>query len=65
VGVGVLAAAVIVGALASVGYVLSVARSAPAIDRLHPIVSGGSSQVFAADGTSLVARSRGDRYRKT
>jgi penicillin-binding protein 1A len=48
-----LAAAVIIGALASVGYVLSVARSAPAIDRLHPIVSGGSSQVFAADGTSL------------
>jgi penicillin-binding protein 1A len=53
VGVGVLAVAVIVGAMASVGYVLSVARSAPAIDRLHPIVSGGSSQVFAADGTSL------------
>jgi penicillin-binding protein 1A len=53
VGVGVLAVAVIVGAMASVGYVLSVARSAPAIDRLRPIVSGGSSQVFAADGTSL------------
>jgi penicillin-binding protein 1A len=53
VGVGVLAVALIVGAMATVGYVLSVARSAPAIDKLHPIVSGGSSQVFAADGTSL------------
>jgi len=49
----VLAGALIVGALASVGYVINVARSAPDIERLHPIVSGGSSQVFAADGTSL------------
>jgi len=49
----VLAGALIVGALASVGYVINVARSAPDIEKLHPIVSGGSSQVFAADGTSL------------
>ena len=48
-----LAGALIVGALASVGYVINVARSAPDIEKLHPIVSGGSSQVFAADGTSL------------
>jgi penicillin-binding protein 1A len=53
VGAGVLAAAVIVGAMATVGYVLSVARSAPAIQTLHPILTGGSSQVFAADGTRL------------
>src|SRR6202453_2714366 len=53
VGGGVLAAALIVAALASVGYVINVARSAPAIQGLRPIVSGGSSQVFAADRTSL------------
>jgi penicillin-binding protein 1A len=50
---GVLTASLIVGAIAAVGYVLSVARSAPAIGTLRPILSGGSSQVFAADGTRL------------
>jgi penicillin-binding protein 1A len=53
VGGGVLAATLIVGVIAAAGYVLSVARSAPSIDGLHPILSGGSSQVFAADGTRL------------
>ncbi len=53
VGGGVLAAALIVGAMAAVGYVLNVARSAPPIGKLRPILSGGSSQVFAADGTRL------------
>jgi penicillin-binding protein 1A len=52
VGGGIFATALIVGALAAVGYVLSVARSAPAIRTLHPLL-GGSSQVFAADGTRL------------
>ena len=36
--------------IAAVGYVLDVARSAPALARLHPILGGGSSQVFASDG---------------
>ena len=45
--------ALIVGVIAVVGYVLSVARSAPAIGTLRPILTGGSSQVFAADGTRL------------
>jgi penicillin-binding protein 1A len=49
----VLLCALVVGAIAAVGYVLNVADSAPAIDKLHPILSGGSSQVFAADGTRL------------
>jgi penicillin-binding protein 1A len=53
VGGGVLACALVVGAIAAVGYVLNVAQSAPAIDKLRPILSGGSSQVFAADGTRL------------
>jgi penicillin-binding protein 1A len=47
------AAALIVGAIAAVGYVLNVASSAPAIGTLRPLLSEGSSQVFAADGTRL------------
>src|SRR5207244_4247350 len=42
-----------VAVIASVAYVLSVADSAPPLDSLHPVVTGGSSQVFAADGTRL------------
>src|SRR6478736_7652147 len=53
VGGGILVTALIVGAIAAVGYVLNVAQSAPAITSLHPILGGGSSQVYAADGTRL------------
>jgi len=53
VGGGALAAALVIGTIAAVGYVLSVAHSAPALSSLHPILTGGSSQVFAADGTRL------------
>jgi penicillin-binding protein 1A len=49
----VIVTALIVGAIAAVGYVLNVAQSAPAIDALKPIIGGGSSQVYAADGTRL------------
>jgi penicillin-binding protein 1A len=53
IGGGVFAAALIVGAIAAVGYVLHVAQSAPAIETLRPLVGGGSSQVYAANGTRL------------
>ncbi|MCW3056179.1 MAG: glycosyl transferase family 51, partial [Solirubrobacterales bacterium] len=53
VGGAVLVGAVIIGAVAAIGYVLNVARTAPALATLHPILSGGSSQVFASDGTRL------------
>jgi penicillin-binding protein 1A len=53
VGGGVLAGALVIGAIAAIGYVIDVARTAPAIAKLHPILTGGSSQVFAADGTRL------------
>jgi penicillin-binding protein 1A len=49
----VLACALLVGTIVAVGNVLNVAQSAPALATLHPILSGGSSQVFAADGTRL------------
>ncbi|HTB70711.1 MAG TPA: transglycosylase domain-containing protein [Solirubrobacteraceae bacterium] len=53
IGGGVLVCALVVGAIAAVGYVLNVAQSAPAIGSLRPIIGGGSSQVFAADGSRL------------
>jgi len=52
-GLGVLAATFVIGGIVAVGYVLHVADSAPALASLRPIVSGASSQVFAADGTRL------------
>jgi penicillin-binding protein 1A len=45
--------AVVVAAVVAVGYVLSVAQSAPSLDTLRPRVAGASSQVFAANGTRL------------
>jgi penicillin-binding protein 1A len=53
IGGGVIVTGLIVGVIAAVGYVLNVAQSAPAIGSLHPIIGGGSSQVYAADGTRL------------
>jgi penicillin-binding protein 1A len=49
----VLLCALVVGAIAAVGYVLHVAGTAPALATLRPILSDGSSQVFAANGTRL------------
>ncbi len=43
----------IVGVLAAVAYVARVADSAPSPATLTPRVSGGNSQVFAANGTRL------------
>jgi penicillin-binding protein 1A len=45
--------ALVVGAIAAVGYVLHIAGTAPALATLRPILSDGSSQVFAADDTRL------------
>jgi penicillin-binding protein 1A len=52
-GAGVLVLALAIGTIAAVAYVVHVAQSAPSPRDLRPRVSGGSSQVFAADGTRL------------
>jgi penicillin-binding protein 1A len=49
----VLAGGLTVGAIAAVAFVLHTAESAPSTEGLRPRVSGGTSQVFAADGTRL------------
>jgi penicillin-binding protein 1A len=48
-----IAVVLIVGTIGAVGYVLSVAQSAPRLASLKPIVSGATSQVFAANGERL------------
>jgi len=53
VGGGAIATVLVLGTIAAVGYVLHVAGTAPALSSLHPLLNGGSSQVFAADGTRL------------
>jgi penicillin-binding protein 1A len=50
---GGLAAAAALGAIVAVGYVLSVAQSAPSLASLKASIAGASSQVFAANGTRL------------
>jgi penicillin-binding protein 1A len=53
VGGVVLAITLAIGVIAAVAYVVHVAQSAPSTSKLRPRVSGGNSQVFAADGTPL------------
>ncbi|HEX3433223.1 MAG TPA: transglycosylase domain-containing protein [Solirubrobacteraceae bacterium] len=53
IGGGILVTALIVGAIAAVGYVSNILDTAPKIGSLRPLLGGGSSQVYAADGTRL------------
>ncbi len=46
-------AALVGAAVAATGYVAHVVHSTPPLSKLHAIVSGGNSQVFAADSTRL------------
>jgi penicillin-binding protein 1A len=50
---GGLAGALVIGMIVAVGYVFSVAQSAPSLDLLTPKLAGATSQVFAANGTRL------------
>jgi len=43
----------VLAAIVAVGYVLSVAQSAPSLDSLQPKLAGATSQVYAANGTRL------------
>jgi penicillin-binding protein 1A len=53
IGLSGFAGAVLLGAIVAVGYVLSVAQSAPRLASLKANITGASSQVFAADGRPL------------
>ena len=55
IGLTGMAGAVVIGVIAAVGYVLSVAQSAPSLDSLKPVLAGATSQVYAANGTRLGA----------
>jgi penicillin-binding protein 1A len=53
VSFGTIAVILVLASIGAVGYVLSVAQSAPRLASLKPIVSGSVSQVFAANGERL------------
>ena len=53
IAASVLIGGLVIGTIAAVGYVLNVASTAPSLSTLRPILSGGSSQVYASDGTRL------------
>ncbi|MEA2288810.1 MAG: penicillin-binding protein [Solirubrobacteraceae bacterium] len=52
-GLGLLATVVGIGALGVLGWVVSVARTAPELDSSKTIELGATSRVYAADGTRL------------
>ncbi len=60
---GVLAATVILAACAGVGYIISVAGSAPDIAELKPVDQGATSVVYAADGKTRLGFVQGDTLR--
>ncbi|TMK25287.1 MAG: penicillin-binding protein, partial [Actinobacteria bacterium] len=53
IGAGVLVGTLVIGAIVAVAYVMNVVQSAPALTRLQPRLVGGTSAVFASDGTRL------------
>jgi penicillin-binding protein 1A len=52
-GFGVISAILAIVALSLVGYVISIANSAPDITELKPLDQGQNSVVYAKDGTAL------------
>src|SRR2546421_13010640 len=58
----VIVAAIVIGALSAVGYVIAIANSAPDISRLKPIDKGATSIIYAADGSRL-GDAQSDRIR--
>ena len=52
-GASILVTTCLIGVIVAVGYVLHVAQAAPKLTSLHPLIGRGSSELFAADGTSL------------
>jgi penicillin-binding protein 1A len=51
--IGLLATAALIGAGGVVGWIISVANTAPPLDTSKPIELGATSRVYAADGTRL------------
>ena len=52
-GLGVIAAVAVIGALVGIGWIVSVANSAPDLSKLKPKDPGENSTIYAADGTRL------------
>ena len=52
-GFGVIIAVGLIGVLSVVGYIVSIAATAPDINNLKPINKGANSEILAADGSRL------------
>src|SRR3954468_11235066 len=52
-GLGVLTVALAIGALAVVGWIVSLMASAPSLDSIQPVKQGATSVVYAANGQRL------------
>ncbi|MEA2459189.1 MAG: penicillin-binding protein, partial [Thermoleophilaceae bacterium] len=52
-GFGVIIAVGLIGVLSVIGYIVSIAATAPDINNLQPIDKGAVSEIFAADGSRL------------
>ena len=60
---GAIVATVIVAACAGLGYIVSVAATAPDISKLKPLDQGATSAVYAADGKQRLGFIQGDVLR--
>ena len=60
---GAILASVIVAVCAGLGYVVSVAATAPDISKLKPLDQGATSAVYAADGRERLGFIQGDVLR--
>ena len=60
---GVLSAVAVIAVCAGVGYIVSVAGSAPDIDSLQPVDQGATSVVYASDGKTRLGFIQGDTLR--
>lgn len=60
---GALAASLVIAVCAGIGYIVSVAGSAPDISELKPVDQGATSVVYAADGKTRLGFIQGDTLR--
>ena len=60
---GTIVAAAIVAACATLGYIVSVAATAPDISKLKPLDQGATSAVYAANGKQRLGFIQGDTLR--
>ena len=64
-GLGVVLITCLLAGLSAIGYVVSIASSAPPLSSLKPIELGGASQVFASDKKTRLGFIQNEYFRQT